>query len=84
MAFEVEDTAIGIDSEDLSIIFSPFEQGKAGKQLMQGTGLGLAVCQKIVQHHDGTITAESSPGKGSRFIITFPANRVKSKILQTA
>ncbi len=78
----VEDNGIGFEQEYADKIFEMFQR-LHGRSEYEGTGLGLAVCQKIVHRHDGTITAESSPGKGSRFIITFPTNRVKSEMLQT-
>lgn len=78
----VEDNGIGFEQEYADKIFEMFQR-LHGRSEYEGTGLGLAVCQKIVQRHNGTITAESSLGKGSRFIITFPTSRVKSEMLQS-
>ena len=63
----VADTGQGIVSEDMNRIFEPFFTTK-----VRGTGLGLAVCKKIVEEHRGDIVAESSPEKGTTFTITFP------------
>ena len=77
----VRDNGIGFEQEYADKIFELFQR-LHGYSEYEGTGLGLAVCQKIVQRHNGIITAESSLGEGSTFTITFPIKRVKSKILQ--
>jgi len=64
----IEDTGIGIPEESLENLFKPLYTTKA-----KGTGLGLAVCKKIVDAHDGTINVESTVGKGTIFTITLPA-----------
>jgi signal transduction histidine kinase len=65
----LKDNGKGIEGKDLKKIFDPFfttkEQGK-------GTGLGLAITYNIVQEHYGEISANSKPGRGTTFIITFP------------
>ncbi len=61
------DTGIGISPDMLELIFEPFYTTKTN-----GTGLGLAVSQKIIQHNGGQITVESSPGEGSTFQIDLP------------
>jgi signal transduction histidine kinase len=65
--FSVQDTGKGIDSETMAMIFDPFFTTKE-----KGTGLGLAVINKIVIDHQGTIEVESSPGKGSTFAVRLP------------
>ena len=67
----VEDNGIGFEEEYIDRIFSPFER-LHGKHEYQGTGMGLAICKKIVERHGGSITAKSSSGAGAVFIITLP------------
>jgi two-component system sensor histidine kinase VicK len=69
----VEDQGRGIPQEKLNHIFDRFQQGDASdSRALGGTGLGLALCRSIVEQHDGRIWAESTPGKGSRFLFTLP------------
>ena len=67
----VEDDGIGFDEKYLERIFSPFQR-LHGRGRYEGTGMGLAICRRIVERHHGTITAESQPGTGSRFIVELP------------
>ncbi len=60
----VEDNGAGFDEKYLDKIFKPF-QILHGKEEFPGTGIGLAVCRKIVERHGGSITAKSTVGKGS-------------------
>ncbi|MBW2368423.1 MAG: HAMP domain-containing histidine kinase, partial [Deltaproteobacteria bacterium] len=68
------DSGIGIASDDLERIFSPFEQAEsASTRKYQGTGLGLSLTKEYVELHGGRIWAESEgDGKGSRFHFTIP------------
>lgn len=63
----VEDTGCGMSAEELGRIFSPFYTTKE-----KGTGLGLAVCQKIVEGHGGELHATSEPGRGSVLTVRLP------------
>jgi len=69
----VEDQGQGIAPEKLEHIFDRFQQGDASdSRALGGTGLGLALCRSIVEQHGGRIRAESTPGRGSRFLFTLP------------
>ena len=69
---EIADNGIGFDEQYLDKIFAIFQR-LHGREEYEGTGVGLAVCQKIVERHRGAITASSQPGQGATFIITLPA-----------
>lgn len=68
----IEDNGIGFDELYLDRIFQPFQRLHGKSSPYKGSGIGLAICRKIVERHNGTITARSAPGKGSTFIITLP------------
>lgn len=69
--FTVEDNGIGIDKEFLDYIFLPFSRADDSQvRTTQGTGLGMAIAQGIVNAMQGNIQVESEKGKGSRFIVT--------------
>jgi light-regulated signal transduction histidine kinase (bacteriophytochrome) len=68
----VEDNGIGFDEQYLDLIFRPFQQlHRRGKH--EGIGMGLALCRKIVERHEGSITARSILGQGSTFIVRLPS-----------
>jgi len=67
--FAVRDNGVGIAPEDVERIFRPFEQ-VAGREAHPGTGIGLAICTRIVERHGGTMWVESAPGEGSTFCFT--------------
>ncbi len=75
----VQDNGIGFDEKDLTRIFGVFQRLHR-RETYEGTGIGLAVCRKIVERHDGCITAESTPGEGSRFIIRIPYAQQKPDV----
>ena len=67
----VQDNGIGFDQKYVQRIFQMFQR-LHGKNEYSGSGIGLALCNKVVQNHNGLLTAESQPGKGARFIIYLP------------
>jgi signal transduction histidine kinase len=69
--FTIEDNGIGFEPRYSETIFKPFHRVH-GREQYSGTGIGLAVCAKIVERHDGKIWAESVPGKGSSFHVVLP------------
>jgi len=74
----VKDNGIGFEEKYLDRIFTPFQR-LHGRNEYEGTGIGLAVCRKIVERHGGTLTARSEPGEGSTFIATLPVTQSKEK-----
>jgi heavy metal sensor kinase len=70
----VEDTGVGIAPEHLPRIFDRFYRvDPARSRATGGTGLGLAIVKHVAQSHGGRVTAESEVGRGSRFVVTLPA-----------
>lgn len=69
----VQDQGIGFDEKYRERIFRPFER-LHGRSEYEGTGMGLAICRKIVEGHGGTILVESQVGKGTCFKVIFPQN----------
>lgn len=74
----VEDNGIGFDEKYLDRIFTVFQR-LHGKSEYEGTGIGLAVVRKIVERHDGTVTAKSVIGQGTTFIVTLPVTHPDEK-----
>ncbi|GGO65157.1 hypothetical protein GCM10010982_06290 [Bowmanella pacifica] len=68
---EIHDTGIGFEQQYADKIFMPFQR-LHGRNSYEGTGIGLAVCRRIVERHGGKISTTSQPGKGSTFSILLP------------
>lgn len=71
---EFEDNGKGMDDVTLQKIFNPFF---TTKPVGQGTGLGMAISYKVIKNHQGEIHVDTEVGKGTKFTITLPVNRVK-------
>jgi len=69
VAFAVADDGPGIPEAEREEIFEFFSVGTNG----DGTGMGLAICQRIVERHDGSIHVDSTVGEGTMFYFTLPA-----------
>jgi len=74
----VQDNGTGFDEKHLERIFQPFQR-LHGMDKHEGTGIGLTICLKIVERHCGEITAQSTPGKGSTFIVTLPVRQTSCR-----
>jgi PAS domain S-box-containing protein len=76
--FEIVDNGIGFDQVYAQQIFKIFKRLHTDGEF-QGTGIGLTICQKVVEKHGGIIWAESEKGKGSHFFFTLPKEKVSVK-----
>jgi signal transduction histidine kinase len=74
VVIEVVDTGAGLTPEECERIFTPYYTSKE-----HGTGLGLAIVQSVVSDHGGRIHAQSSPGRGTTFVIELPRNAESGK-----
>jgi len=75
----VEDNGLGFDQKYADRIFRIFERLN-GRNEYEGTGIGLAICRKVVERHGGTICATSTPGAGAIFTITMPCRPAAQEI----
>ncbi len=75
----IQDNGIGFDEKYLDRIFTIFQR-LHGRQEYEGTGVGLAVCRRIVERHGGSITAKSIPGSGACFTVSLPAHHFKEHL----
>ncbi len=74
-ALIVEDEGVGFEMRFADRLFQPFQRLHS-RQEYPGNGMGLAICQKIIERHGGTISVESSLGRGTRFTVFFPCGRL--------
>jgi len=68
----VEDNGIGFEESHADRIFTPFKR-LHGRDAYEGTGMGLAICRRIVERHGGHITVSSTPEEGTTFTVLLPA-----------
>jgi signal transduction histidine kinase len=74
LKISIKDNGVGFDAQYAGKILQPFQRLN-GRSEYEGSGMGLAICDKIVNRHNGFIDVESSPGKGATFYISLPQNR---------
>lgn len=77
--FSIADNGVGVEPHILKDIFSPMIKSRS-QQNKDGTGMGLATCQKIVKRHEGKIRVESVHGEGATFIFTINKNVLANKV----
>jgi signal transduction histidine kinase len=70
----VADNGIGFHMDQADKLFQPFHR-LVGRSEYEGTGMGLAICRKIVERQQGSITVQSSPGQGTTFTVSLPIDR---------
>lgn len=72
LVISISDTGIGISKEEIPYIFDDFYSGRSNQVKEKGSGIGLAISQRIIAIHNGTISVDSEVGKGSTFTIQLP------------
>ncbi len=77
----VKDTGVGIPQHQLKNLFEPFQRLGQESSEIEGSGIGLTICQSLMEMMSGSVQAESTPGKGSCFFIELPLAQVKSETL---
>jgi two-component system, OmpR family, sensor histidine kinase BaeS len=72
LSIEVADTGPGISEDEREKIFQPFYRGIHGRRIVEGMGLGLSIAKDIIAAHGGELQLDTTPGRGSRFILRIP------------
>ncbi|HEX2570146.1 MAG TPA: PAS domain S-box protein [Polyangia bacterium] len=78
---EFADNGIGFEEKYVDRIFKLFQRLHE-RGVYEGAGMGLAICRKIVERHQGTITARSTPGAGSTFVVELPAKQPRDPLAE--
>ncbi len=79
LVFEVRDTGVGMTEVQLERVFDPFQQAESSTQRrFGGTGLGLNISRRIAELHDGSLTAESAAGEGTKFLLSIAVREARS------
>lgn len=84
VVFSVVDTGVGIPPEAIGDLFRPFSQAHGSSAARKGTGMGLAICQQLVQIMGGSIDVESVEGQGTTFRIALPLEAVDEAVQAAA
>lgn len=71
----IKDNGIGFQQEHAAKIFEPFRRLHGSRSEYKGTGMGLAICDRVVKDHGGTISARGVPNEGATFVVTLPVQR---------
>jgi PAS domain S-box-containing protein len=79
----VTDNGIGFEESHADRIFTPFKR-LHGRGEYEGTGMGLAICRRIVERHGGDISADSTPGEGTTFTVLLPVTRNRDRAAHTS
>ncbi|MEK4114920.1 ATP-binding protein [Paenibacillus sp. FSL W8-0919] len=74
----IKDNGVGMPAHMVENLFRQYYRGTTTDSSSEGTGLGMAIVYKPVQAHDGTITVESEPSKGTTFTVLLPKKRLSS------
>jgi signal transduction histidine kinase len=74
---EVKDVGAGIQQDDLLKIFQRYAQGKHGRTILSGSGLGLYLCRRLVEAHGGEISCDSVEGQGTIFRVSLPCQQLE-------
>jgi signal transduction histidine kinase/CheY-like chemotaxis protein len=81
---DVQDTGIGVPPEFLDVIFAPFYQvDSSNSRKYEGIGLGLAICKKIIEAMNGTLSVQSEEGQGSTFSLEVPLRVLDAEYVET-
>jgi len=80
VSIKVRDTGAGVPAEDLPFVFEPFYKGdKSRSKRTDGYGLGLNICKKIIEAHDGTIEMKKRPKRGMEVVVKLPKREFHSQ-----